>query len=339
MKLKATALALMTAVALTACGGSPATTSTTPVAADTASGSSEPAADASYKIGIATIVSHPALDAAHTGFVEAFKEAGFEEGKNLTIDFQNAQGDQSTLTNIANTFGSADYDLYYAIATPTAQSLANVITDKPIVFAAVTDPVAAELVKSWEAPGGNMTGVSDMNPMQSQLELIKEALPEAKTVGIVYSSGEVNSEVQVAEAEKAAAGLGLEIKKATVTNSSEVQQAAESLDVDAFLIPTDNTVVSAAEAVIQIAEQKQAPVFASDESTMERGASAGLSVNYTQQGKDAAAIALRLLKGEKAADIPVEVQKQFDLFVNPAAAKTQGLTLPESIVTRASKQF
>ncbi|QNP56288.1 ABC transporter substrate-binding protein [Tessaracoccus defluvii] len=280
-------------------------------------------------------MTHPALDAVAEGFKEAFAEAGIE----VTFDEQNAQGDQATLTNIANTFASSDADGFLAIATPTAQSLATVITDRPVVFAAVTDPVAAGLVASWESPDANLAGVSDLNPMKDQLELIKEALPEAKTVGIVYSAGEVNSEVQVTEAEKAAAELGLEIKKATVTNSSEVQQAAASLDVDAFLIPTDNTVVSAAESVIQVGEQKQIPVFASDESTMERGAAAGLSVNYTQQGKDAAAIMLKLLEGTPAADIPVETQKEFDLFVNVAAGGLQGLTLPDSIVSRATKQF
>ena len=280
-------------------------------------------------------MTHPALDAVAEGFKEAFAEAGIE----VTFDEQNAQGDQATLTNIANTFASSDADGFLAIATPTAQSLATVITDRPVVFAAVTDPVAAGLVASWESPDANLAGVSDLNPMKDQLELIKEALPEAKTVGIVYSAGEVNSEVQVTEAEKAAAELGLEIKKATVTNSSEVQQAAASLDVDAFLIPTDNTVVSAAESVIQVGEQKQIPVFASDESTMERGAAAGLSVNYTQQGKDAAAIMLKLLEGTPAADIPVETQKEFDLFVNVDAGGLQGLTLPDSIVSRATKQF
>ena len=336
MKLKATALGLFAAVALTACGGSPATSSTSPSANTTASA---PAADKSYKVGIATIVAHPALDAVAEGFKEGMKEAGFEEGKNLTIDFQNAQGDQSTLTNIANTFASSDNDAYLAIATPTAQSLANAIDDKPVVFAAVTDPVAAELVTAWDKPDANVTGVSDLNPMKEQLELIKEALPEAKTIGVIYTSSEVNSEVQFKEAEKAAGELGLEIKAATVTNSSEVQQAADSLDVDAYLIPTDNTVVSAAEAVIQVAETKQKPVFASDESTMERGAAAGLSVNYTQQGKDAAAAMLKMLDGTPASEIPVETQKEFDLFVNPAAAETQGLTLPDSIVSRATKQF
>ncbi len=335
MKLKVAALGAIAALTLSACSGaaeptsSPSTSSgggTTPA--------SSPAAE-SYTIGIAQIVTHPALDAVAEGFKEAFAEAGVE----VTFDEQNAQGDQATLTNIANTFASSDADGFLAIATPTAQSLATVITDRPVVFAAVTDPVAAGLVASWESPDANLAGVSDLNPMKDQLELIKEALPEAKTVGIVYSAGEVNSEVQVTEAEKAAAELGLEIKKATVTNSSEVQQAAASLDVDAFLIPTDNTVVSAAESVIQVGEQKQIPVFASDESTMERGAAAGLSVNYTQQGKDAAAIMLKLLEGTPAADIPVETQKEFDLFVNVAAGGLQGLTLPDSIVSRATKQF
>ena len=335
MKLKVAALGAIAALTLSACSGaaeptsSPSTSSgggTTPA--------SSPAAE-SYTIGIAQIVTHPALDAVAEGFKEAFAEAGVE----VTFDEQNAQGDQATLTNIANTFASSDADGFLAIATPTAQSLATVITDRPVVFAAVTDPVAAGLVASWESPDANLAGVSDLNPMKDQLELIKEALPEAKTVGIVYSAGEVNSEVQVTEAEKAAAELGLEIKKATVTNSSEVQQAAASLDVDAFLIPTDNTVVSAAESVIQVGEQKQIPVFASDESTMERGAAAGLSVNYTQQGKDAAAIMLKLLEGTPAADIPVETQKEFDLFVNPAAAEKQGFTLAEGIVSRATKQF
>jgi len=340
MKLKALAIGAVGALALTACGGAtPAAPSASGDATAASSSAAGSAAPESIKVGVATIVSHPALDAAQQGFIDALAEAGYVEGENAEFDLQNAQGDQSTLTNIANTFASSDYDGFLAIATPTAQSLANVITDRPIVFAAVTDPVEAGLVSSWEAPDANITGVSDLNPMKEQLELIKEALPEVATVGIVYSSGEVNSEVQVAEAEEAAAGMGIEILKATVTNSSEVQQAAESLDVDAYLIPTDNTVVSAAESLIQVAEQKQKPVFASDESTMERGAAAGLSVNYTQQGVDAAAVFLKMLEGTPASDIPVETQTEFDLFVNPAAAEKQGLTLPESIVSRATKQF
>ena len=340
MKLKALALGAVSALALTACGGTtPSSTPSGDASASSSAVESSQAAPESITVGIVNFVSHPALDAAQQGFIDALAEAGYVEGENVTFEVQNPQTDQATLTNIANTFAASDYDGFLAIATPAAQALANVITDRPIVFAAVTDPVAAGLVSSWESPDANITGVSDLNPMKEQLELIREALPEVATVGIVYNSGEVNSEVQVTEAEEAAGEMGIEIVRATVTNSSEVQQAAESMDVDAYLIPTDNVVVSAAESVIQVAEQKQKPVFASDESTMERGAAAGLSVNYTQQGEDAAVVFLKLLEGTPASDIAVETQKQFDLFVNPGAAEKQGLTLPESIVSRATKQF
>ena len=341
MKLKAlVAGAAIAALALSACGGgTPAPTQTTGANTPAPTETSGGGAPAAVKIGAITFVTHPALDAAYAGFVEELKAAGYVEGENLTIDSQNPQADQGTLTSIVGTFASSDYDAFYGIATPSAQALAAAITDRPIVFSAVTDPVAAELVSSWDAPDGNVTGASDLNPMKEQLELIREALPEAKTVGIVYSSGEVNSEVQVAEAEKYATDLGFEIKTATITNTNEVQQAAESLNVDAYLIPTDNAVVSAAESVIQVAEDKGTPVFASDESTMERGAAAGLSVNYTQQGRDAAKILVKMLGGTKASEIPVETQKEFDLFVNPAAAEKQGFTLAEGIVSRATKQF
>ncbi|PIE20242.1 MAG: sugar ABC transporter substrate-binding protein [Arachnia propionica] len=354
--MKKTLLSLVAAASLllAACGGqaSPNTEETaaeteqsaaTTTPAEESSAGQQPGGeldlDAQYKISIASIVSHPALDAAQQGFIDGLAEAGLVEGKNLTLDIQNAQGDQGTLTNIANTFSQSDSQLFYAIATPTAQALAATITDRPIVFAAVTDPKAAGLVASWEAPDANLTGVSDLNPMAEELALIREVLPDAKTVGIVYASGEVNSEVQVAEAEKAAGQYGFEIKTATVTNSNEVAQATESLDVDAYLLPTDNTVVSAVESVVQIAEQKKVPVFSSDGGPVERGAAAGLSVNYTQQGRDAAAIALQLLAGAKPGDFPVETQKQFDLYVNEAAAERQGIELPQDVVDRAAKQF
>lgn len=319
------------ALALSACAGG----GTDAKPAD----SSAPAAKEEISIGIATLVSHPALDAAQEGFIEGLKEAGYEEGKNLKLDKKNANADQSTLTNIASTFANSDADLFYAIATPTAQALAQSITDRPVVFAAVTEPVEAGLVASWDAPDANVTGVSDMNPMGGQVALIQEILPNVKKIGIVYSSGEVNSEVQVKQAKEAAEAAGIEVVTATVTNSSEVQQGAQSIDADVFLIPTDNIVVSAAESVIQVAEQKGIPVIASDTDTMARGAAAGLSVNYTQQGKDAAKIALRLLAGEKASAIPVETQKEFDLYVNVEAAKKQGIELPQAVIDRAAKQF
>ena len=296
-------------------------------------------ADDAVSIGIITMMSHPALDAAQAGFIEAMEEEGYVEGENLTLDIQNGSGDQSTLANIASTFASGDAELFYAIATPSALALAQTEAERPIVFAAVTDPVEAGLVSSWEAPDANITGVSDMNPMDAQVALLQEIKPDVKKVGIVYASGEVNSEVQVKQAQEAASAAGIEVVTSTVTNTSEVQQAAQTLDVDAFLVPTDNTVVSAVESVIQVAEQKGIPVVASDESTMERGAVAGLSVNYTQQGRDAAALALKLLDGAEPSTLPVETQKEFDLFVNPGAAEAQGVELPQEVIDRAAKQF
>ncbi|MGD7732718.1 ABC transporter substrate-binding protein [Propionibacteriaceae bacterium G57] len=291
------------------------------------------------KIGGVTIVSHPSLDAIWAGFKDGMKEAGYEEGKNVSYDFQNPQGDQSTLNSIASTFANSDNDLFVAIATPPAQALANAITDKPVIFSGVTDPVAAGLVKSLDAPGANVTGASDANPPKAVLELIKEIKPTAKTIGIVYTSSEVNSEVQTKQAQEAAKELGLEVKVATVTNSNEVQQAAASLDVDAFYVGNDNNVVSALEALIQEAEKKKAIVVTSDEDSVSRGATAAISIDYYQQGKDTAKLAVQILKdGMKPADLPVSFQQKLKLVVNPAAATKQGTDIPQAVLDKADKK-
>ena len=232
--------ALCAAALLTACGG-----------AGTPAASSGQAAKKNVSIGAVTIVSHPSLDAVFEGIKEGLAEAGYEEGKNLELEFQNPQGDQSTLTSIASTYASSKHQYFVALATPPAQALANVIEERPIVFASVTDPVAAGLVESMEKPGRNVTGTSDQLPTDRQLKVIQEIDPTVKTVGIVYSSAEVNAEVQAKAAIEAGKELGLEVKTATIANSSEVQQAAESLDVDAYFVLVDNTVVSAMETMVQ----------------------------------------------------------------------------------------
>lgn len=294
--------------------------------------------DKIYQIGVVTYTSHPALDAAYQGFLDGLKDAGYEDGKNIRIDFQNPQSDQGTLTSIANTFASADKDLLFAIATPPAQALAQVIKDRPIVFSAVTDPVKAGIVTSWEAPGGNVTGMSDLSPVKEQLALLKEIKPDVKTVGIVYSSSEANSQVLVELAQKEASALGLEIKSATVVNTSEVGQAAESLVVDAYYVPTDNTVVTAIESLVQVAEKNKRLVVAADTDSAARGVAAALSLNYYKQGKQAATMAARILKdGVKPADMPVETQKELDLVINPKASSAQGVTLPDTVTKRATK--
>ena len=200
-----------------------------------------------FKIGIVQLVEHSALDAANKGFVDGLKKRGFEEGKNITYDRQNAQADQSNLQNIGQRFVSSKVNLIYAIATPAAQSMANLTKDIPIVGSAITDYVGAKLAASNEAPKGNVTGTSDMNPIKEQVDLLMKIYPNAKTIGTIYCSSEVNSEVQVKKMAEYAATKGLKVETATISTVNDIQQAAQSLvgKVDVFYEPTDNIVASA----------------------------------------------------------------------------------------------
>lgn len=234
------------------------------------------------KIGIVQIVEHPALDSARQGFLDTLKKNGYEEGKNLTVDYQNAQGDQSILQSITQKFSSAKLDLVLAIATPSAQAMASASKDIPILITAVTDPVEAKLVNSMEKPGKNVTGTTDMNPIKEQFELMKTLVPTVKKVGVIYNAGEVNSQVQVAIAKKVATDLGLEIVEATVTTSADVLQASQSLigKVDTIYVPTDNMVVSAAQSVVQVSQKNKIPIISGESSVVDKGALATIGVNY-----------------------------------------------------------
>lgn len=290
------------------------------------------------KIGIVQIVEHPALDGARKGFLEALKAGGYEEGKNLTVDYQNAQGDQSVLQSIAQKFSSAKLDLVLAIATPSAQAMASASKDIPILITAVTDPVAAKLVNSMDKPGKNVTGTTDMNPLKEQFELMKKLVPTAKKVGVIYNAGEVNSQVQVAMAKKVAADLGLTVVEATVTTSADVLQAAQSLigKVDTIYVPTDNMVVSAAQSVVQVANKNKIPVISGESSVVDKGALATIGINYQKLGKQTGDMALRVFKGEKPQDMPIESQKEFDTVFNKATINLLGLTVPEDILKNAT---
>ena len=213
------------------------------------------------KIGIVQIADHPALNDARDGFIEALKEEGFEDGKNINIDIQNAQGDITTASTIAEGFVADGVDLILAIATQAAEAAYKATKDIPIVITAVTDPVAIGLADSLEHPGKNVTGTHDMNPIKEQLELQKEILPDPTTVGVIFNSGEENSRVQVEILEKVAGDFGMTIVKAAVTSTGEVSTATESLigKVDAIYIPTDNTVVSAIASVIQVSDEHKIP--------------------------------------------------------------------------------
>lgn len=290
-------------------------------------------------IGISQYVSHPSLDASAEGFKQAFIDAGYVDGKTVKFDLQNAQADQATTTTIANKFKSDGVDLILAIATPSAQATAQVVSDIPVLFTAVTEPAEAGLVDSWEKPGANLSGTSDLNPVAEQIGLIAEIAPDAKTVGIVYSSGEVNSEVQVKLAKEAAKELGLTVKEATVSNASEVAQAVESLgDVDALYVPGDNTVVEALESVIQVAEAKQIPMIVAEGDSVERGGIATFGLDYFDLGYQTGEMALRILTEDAdPATMPVETLDKISLIVNKGAAARMGIELPAALIERADK--
>ncbi len=325
--MKLAAVVAASALALTACGGSDGS-------GDSAAG------DGPVKIGIAQYVSHPSLDAVVDGFKSGMEKAGYS-GDKISYDENNAEADQATNTSIAGKLAAdSDIDLVLAVATPSAQAVAQSITKIPVLFSAVTDPVAAKLVASNEAPGANVTGTSDMNPVDEQLALLKELKPDAKKVGIVYSSGETNSAVQVKMAEDAAKDLGLTIEKAAISASSEVQQAAGSLDVDAYYVPTDNAVVSALEGLLQTADKKKVPVISADGESVKRGATATYGINYEKLGEQTATMAVKLLKGEaKAGELPVETISQVDLYLNEDAAKKVGIEFTEDQKSKAVEVY
>lgn len=308
--------------------------------ASTDSGS-EASAD-SVTVGISQFVQHPALDAATAGFKEAFKEAGYVEGETVVFDEQNAQAEVPTAGTIAESFaGNKDIDLVLAVATPSAQAAVNSITEVPVLFTAVTDGVEAQLVASNEAPGANVTGTSDAVPeeaLEQQFQLLKEIKPDAKTVGIVYASGEVNSEVQVKNATAVAKKHGLEIKTSTVTTGADISSAAEALGkVDAFYVPTDNVVVAGIASLVKVAETNKIPVIAAEAGTVEGGALATVGIDYFALGKQTGAMAVKILKGEaEPATMPVEFADTLASTYNSAAAKAIGIELPESITAEGT---
>lgn len=230
-------------------------------------------------------------------------------------------------------------DLVLAIATPSAMTMANETTEIPILITAVTDPVSAKLVKSLSKPGTNVTGTTDMNPVKDQLKLIKDLVPTAKKVGIIYNSSEINSQVQVDVADKAAPELGLQLVKVTVTASNEVMQAAQSLvgRVDAIYLPTDNMVISSLSSVIKVAEENKIPVIAGESESVEKGALATIGIDYYQLGRTTGEMALRIIKGEKPQDMAIQGQDGTNIVLNLQAAKKMGVTVPEALQAKAKK--
>lgn len=289
-------------------------------------------------VGIVQLVEHTALDAANKGFVDGMAAKGFKEGEKVTYDRQNAQADQSNLQNIAHRFVSNNVDLICAIATPAAQTAANITADIPIVATAVTDYEAAKLVKNVAEPGTNVTGTTDMNPVGKQLELLLQIVPQAKTIGTIYSSSEVNSQLQVALLKQVAAEKGITVREATVSNVNDIQQAARSIvgDVQAIYVPTDNVVASAMPTLMSITEEAKLPVICGESGPVKNGGLATIGIDYYKLGFQTGEMAADILSGKSVpAKMPIQSQKDFKATINLKAAERIGLKLPEALLKDA----
>lgn len=280
------------------------------------------------KIGILQYMEHVSLDQARKGFKDELKAQGYTEGEDVTFDYQNAQGDQSNLQTISEQLVKKN-DLVLAIATPAAQAMATASTDKPIVFTAVTDPVSAKLVSSIKKPGGLLTGASDQAPIDKQVDLLGQALPKAKKVGILYTNSERNSEVQVKEAEKDLKKAGYQVVKKAISSTNDVQDATNSLmsQVDAVFVPTDNTVASTMSMIGQLSVEHKVPIIGGSTDMVDAGGLLTYGTNYRQLGKQVAKQAIKIIEGKKAAEIPVEYPKTLELHINKEQAKKLGLDL------------
>lgn len=289
-------------------------------------------------IGLLQYTSHPSLDAIADGIIDTLAEYGYRDDETINLDFQNAQGDQSNLNTMANRFVTNDADLMIAIATPSALAVANASNDIPIILGAITDPENVGLVDSNEAPGGNVTGVSDMTPIAKQLELIRKIQPDAKTLGLLYSSSEDNAVLQGELAAELAKDYGFETVTRTVSSTNDVSQVAKQLvsEADALWTPNDNIIASAFPSVVQVANEAKIPIYPAVDMMVAQGGLATLGLNQYQIGVKTGEMVVQLLKGSiQTATEPVRFADVTDLVVNYEAAELLGISLPDELLVDA----
>ena len=283
-----------------------------------------------FRIGISQFITHQSLDATREGFMDELAKQGYVEGENIEIDLQNAQGEQRNLKTISQQLAESS-DVVLAIATPSAQSLANTTQTTPVVFSAVTDPVSAKLVESREHPGGNVTGTSDQSSdaISTQINLIKKVLPKAKTIGILYTQSEPNSVVQKDEAKRLLEEKGFTVVEKTILDSNNVKAAAESLmaEVDMVFVPTDNIISSTMETVKQVSIKHKVPVFGGSTEMIAVGGLYNYGTNYEELGRQTARMLIRILKGEKPENIAVELPEKLELHTNQEMADALGIDI------------
>ena len=283
-----------------------------------------------FRIGISQFITHQSLDATREGFVDELAKQGYIEGENIEIDLQNAQGEQRNLKTISQQLAESS-DVVLAIATPSAQSLANTTQTTPVIFSAVTDPVSAKLVESREHPGGNVTGTSDQSSdaISTQINLIKKVLPKAKTIGILYTQSEPNSVVQKDEAKRLLEEKGFTVVEKTILDSNNVKAAAESLmaEVDMVFVPTDNIISSTMETIKQVSIKHKIPVFGGSTEMVAVGGLYNYGTNYEELGRQTARMLVRVLKGEKPENIAVELPEKLELHTNQEMADALGIDI------------
>ncbi|MBY6198729.1 ABC transporter substrate-binding protein [Vibrio hangzhouensis] len=290
------------------------------------------------KVAVSQIVEHPALDATRQGLVDGLKAKGYEQGKNLEFDYKTAQGNPAIAVQIARQYVGERPDVLVGIATPTAQALVSATRDIPVVFTAVTDPVGAKLVKQLEQPGKNVTGLSDLSPVDQHVELIQEIMPGVKTIGVVYNPGEANAVSLMKLLKESTDKRGIELVEATALKSADVQTATQAISGKSDIIYAliDNTVASAIEGMIVSANQAKTPVFGAATSYVERGAVASLGFDYYQIGVQTADYVAAILEGKNPGEMDVKVAKGSDLVINATAAKKLGLSIPKTVMDRAT---
>lgn len=290
------------------------------------------------KVAVSQIVEHPALDATRQGLIDGLKAKGYEQGKNLDFDFKTAQGNPAIAVQIARQFVGEKPDVLVGIATPTAQALVSATRSIPVVFTAVTDPVGAKLVKTMVQPGKNVTGLSDLSPVNQHVALIKEIMPNVKSIGVVFNPGEANAVTLVELLKQSASEHGIKIVEATALKSADVQSATQAIVAksDVIYAPTDNTVASAIEGMIVAANQAKTPVFGGATSYVEKGAIASVGFDYYQVGVQTADYVAAIIEGAEPGSLDVKVAKGSDLVVNSGAAMKLGITIPQSVLDRAT---
>ena len=315
--MKLTAAAVAATALLYGCGGN--------------GGGEKKTDDGKKQIAVVQVMQHGSLDAANQGFLDGLKERGYRADK-ISVDQQNAQGDQSNLKTIASRFKANRPDLICAISTPAAQAVANEIHDLPIIGCAITDFEMAKLVKSNSRPETNVTGVNDRGPVEKQVDMGLKFLPAAKRLGLIYSSSEVNSQIQADQAKAHAASIGLAVVERTVSSVNDIQQAAESMvgQVDFIYVPTDNVIASSIPTLVKVTDPAKIPVFVGADSMAKDGALGSLSVDFYKSGVQAGHMAADVLDGKiKTQDTAVEDPEVLEVIINKKSAETLGLVIPE----------